>query len=113
MFRSAALLLCSLWLAPAAFAQGAKLQCNGPAGGHTGAQQVCRALSPLVATKSFDVQLELTKDEPSILAGRLIWTIGGARSRGPVVEVTASDRPLDARAARRLAQGLVATTDLP
>lgn len=113
MSRYAALILCSLLAAASAKAQGMKLDCNGPAGGHTGAQQVCRALSPLLAQKAYDLQLDLTKDEPSILAGRLIWTIGGTRTRGPVVEVTSSDRPLDARAARRLAQGLVATTDLP
>lgn len=113
MSRYATLALCGFLFASSATAQGLKLECNGPNGGHTGADRVCAALTPLLAQKSLDMQLELTKDEPSILAGRLVWTTSGKRTRGPVVEVTSSDRPLDARAARRLARGLVATTDLP
>lgn len=90
-------------------ASAAGLGCTGPAGGHLGAQTVCAALAPLLGAKAEGVRLELSRDEPNILSGRLIWGNG----QGPSVEVTSSDRPLDGRAAARLARGLLQVSDLP
>lgn len=90
-------------------AQAGDLACSGPATGHLGTETVCTALRPLLAGTTASVRLELTRDEPHRLAGRLSWQAGN----GPVVEVTSSDRPLDRRAAQRLATGLIAASDLP
>ena len=55
------------------------------------------------------IRFEMLRDDPQMLAGRLHWQ----GQTGPVVEVTANDRPLDARAARRLAEGLLRMSRLP
>lgn len=94
-------------------AAGAGVTCNGPGGGHLGAGPTCDRLNALLAGRDVTATLELTRDEPHLLAGRLTWQAGGQRRTGPVVEVTAQDRPLDARAAERLARGLLAVSDLP
>lgn len=102
-------------LTPVAAPLGAEpqLECRGPQGGHTGAAKVCAALKPLLGARAGQVQLDLTRDEPMALAGRLSWSVGGQKGRGPVVDVTTSDRPLDGRAPERLARGLIAVSDLP
>lgn len=89
------------------------LDCRGPAAGHLGATAVCAQLSRQLGGRDLRLTLELTRDEPMALAGRLGWQAGGRAVTGPVVEVTAQDRPLDARAAERLARGLLAVSDLP
>lgn len=102
----------ALSLSFAAMAQ-ADVACKGPAGGHLGATPTCDRLTTLLSGRDLMVTLELLRDEPKLLAGRLIWQAGGQRRTGPVVEVTARDQPLDARAADRLARGLLAVSDLP
>ena len=99
-------------LAPPAAAQP-QLTCRGPSGGHTGAERVCAALRPMLGGTIESATVELTRDEPMALAGRLLWVQRGKQSRGPVVDVTTSDRPLDGRAPERLARGLIAVSDLP
>ncbi len=89
------------------------LDCAGPAGGHLGAAAVCSRLAAQLAGRDLTLRLELTRDEPQALAGRLHWQAGGRQVSGPVVDVTAQDRPLDSRAAERLVRGLLAVSDLP
>lgn len=107
-----AVLLGLVLLAPAAGADPV-LDCNGPAGGHLGAATVCAQLAARLAGRDVILRLELTRDEPLALAGRLVWLAGGRQVSGPLVDVTAQDRPLDARAADRLVRGLLAVSDLP
>ncbi|WP_028029387.1 hypothetical protein [Gemmobacter nectariphilus] len=90
-----------------------RITCRGPGGGHLGTGPACSSLTALLAGHNVTVTLELTRDEPQALAGRLVWQTGGRTVSGPVVEVTASERPLDARAGERLALGLVQVSDLP
>lgn len=78
-------------------------------GGHLAAGAICAAVDAALGARAQGVRLEIQRNEPQILTARLTWVQGA----GPVVEVSANDRPLDARAANRLAQGLVAVTDLP
>lgn len=91
----------------------ADVACKGVSGGHMGAAPTCDRLMTLLSGRDLAVTLELTRDEPKLLAGRLVWQAGGQSRSGPVVEVTARDTPLDARAADRLARGLLAVSDLP
>ena len=113
MFLRAASLFLLILSLPLPLAAEPVLRCNGPSGGHTGAEKVCTALRPMLGGKSGEVTVELTRDEPTALAARLNWSIAGKSGRGPVVDVTTSDRPLDRRAAERLARGLIAVSDLP
>jgi hypothetical protein len=119
MPRSSVLAAACLALHLAAAPAGAQgLECGGAAGGHLGADAACAALADLLAPKlaagGLRVRLEITHDAPDLLAGRLLWQkTGGASGQGPVVEVSAGDRPLTPRAGRRLAEGLVAVSGLP
>lgn len=110
MLRALALVL---MLATPALAAGPEVFCSGAQGGPTGAAAVCARLASLLAGRDIGVVVEITRDEPQTLAGRLTWTAGGTTRTGPVVEVTATDRPLDAKAADRLARGLLAASALP
>lgn len=110
MFR---LILCLALLAGPALAADPRITCRGLGGGHLGTGPVCASLGALLAGRDITVALELTRDEPQALAGRLVWQAGGRSVAGPVVEVTAAERPLDARAGARLARGLVQVSDLP
>lgn len=105
--------LAGLVAAAAPRAARADVACTGPAGGHLGAAPACDRLAALLAGRGVSVTLELTRDEPQLLAGRLVWQAGGQRRAGPVVEVTARDRPLTAAAGDRLVRGLLAVSDLP
>lgn len=98
---------------PLSLAAEPELRCKGPNGGHTGADRVCAVLRPMLGGREGQVTVELTRDEPMALAARLSWSMGGKSGRGPVVDVTTSDRPLDRRAPERLARGLIAVSDLP
>ena len=84
------------------------VSCPG-GGGHIAPQALCAAVSSALGARAAGVTLDVLRNEPQILTARLTW----AQGAGPVVEVSTNDRPLDARAANRLAQGLVAVTDLP
>lgn len=110
MFR---LFLCLSLIAGPVLAADPHITCRGPGGGHLGTGPVCASLSAILAGRDITVALELTRDEPQMLAGRLVWQAGGRSIAGPVVEVTAAERPLDARAGARLARGLVQVSDLP
>lgn len=111
MRHALAILLLLALAAPVAAQQG--LSCRGAPGGHLGTAAVCDRLSALLGARGAGVTLELTRDEPQVLAGRLVWQAGGRQVTGPLVDVTARDRALDARAADRLARGLLAVSDLP
>lgn len=111
--RSLFLIPLLVGLMPAPLAAQPQVSCSGPAGGHFGAAAVCQRLSTQLAGRGGAIQLELTRDEAQMLAGRLIWQSGGRAVSGPLVDVTAQDRPLDARALDRLVQGLLAVSDLP
>jgi len=88
-------------------------RCTGAGGGHLGAAGVCSTAAPVLSGRAEALVLEILRDEAQVLAGRLVWRSGGQDRRGPVVEVTATDRALDPRAGARLARGLLAVTDLP
>lgn len=113
LFLSLPLALSLLMPLAAPLAAGPELECKGPSGGHTGAARVCASLRPMLGVMTGRVTVELTRDEPMALAGRLSWSVAGQSGRGPVVDVTTSDRPLDGRASERLARGLIAVSDLP
>lgn len=89
------------------------LRCAGVSGGHLGQATVCESAAAVLSGRASGLVLELVRDDATILAGRLVWRTDRSERRGPVVEVTAADRPLDARAGARLARGLLAVTDLP
>lgn len=106
--RIALLPLFLLTFLPAAtLAQG--MGCTGTSGGHLGRDAICAGVSARLGTPSQPLQLEVLRDEPKALSARLSWQ----GQRGPRVDVTSAERPLDARAIRRLAEGLLRTTDLP
>ncbi len=90
-----------------------QVACKGISGGHLGPSAACGRLTALLGGKDLSVTLELTRDEPQALAGRLVWQAGGQPVAGPVVEVTAAERALDARDSARLAEGLMRVSDLP
>ncbi|MFA7432950.1 MAG: hypothetical protein WCZ72_04465 [Gemmobacter sp.] len=107
-FRLPLALVLMAGLAGGAQAQMA-LSCEG-GGGHLGAAVVCDPLRQLLAGRAGPpVRLVVTRDEAQVLAAHLVWQ----GRNGPTVEVTAADRPLDARAGARLARGLVAVSNLP
>lgn len=110
MFRT---ILSLALLAALPAAADPRVTCRGPGAGHLGTGPACASLTALLAGRDVAVTLELTRDEPQALAGRLVWQAGGRSVSGPVVEVTAAERPLDAKAAERLARGLVQVSDLP
>ncbi|MDO9525718.1 MAG: hypothetical protein Q7J57_09310 [Gemmobacter sp.] len=96
------------------------LTCAGTASGHLGSDPVCGPLRALLDRRYASgtgpvVRLELVQDDTRRLAGRLVWqaAAGSAATTGPVVEVSARDHPLDARAGVRLANGLVRVSGLP
>ncbi|GGE21621.1 hypothetical protein GCM10011345_29290 [Gemmobacter megaterium] len=111
MCRLALVLLSMLAAVPAV--ADPRITCRGPEGGHLGAGPACSSLTGLLAGRNVVVTLQLTRDEPQALAGRLIWQTTGGMVSGPIVEVTSADRPLDRRAGERLARGLVQVSDLP
>jgi len=122
--RTAPFCLSALICAPAPYAQAGgpsvSLICAGEADGHLGPGPVCTPLRALLdrryaAGGGPEVRLDLVRDDPMHLSGRLIWqaTPGQAAIVGPLVEVSSHDRPLDAHAGTRLAQGLVRISDLP
>lgn len=115
MFRLMLSLVLLVGVLPADPARAAdpRITCRGPVAGHLGSDPVCASLAALLAGRDITLALELTRDEPLVLAGRLVWQVGGRSVAGPLVEVTASERPLDARAGARLARGLVQVSDLP
>jgi len=102
-----------LVLSGPALAADPQLACTGKGAGHLGAGPVCARLALLLAGQDLRVNVEITRDEPQILAARMTLSRGQSTNSGPVVEVTATDRPLDARAADRLARGLLAATPMP
>lgn len=91
----------------ATLAQG--LGCTGTSGGHLGREAICAGVSARLGSTGQPLQLEVLRDEPKALSARLTWP----GQRGPRVDVTSAERPLDARAIRRLADGLLRSTDLP
>ncbi|MDR5652378.1 hypothetical protein [Ruixingdingia sedimenti] len=116
--RLALATLCAL-LPGAAAAQtdAVALACGGAGGGHVGVGPVCAALERQLAARygavrqgaALTIRFEMLRDDAQMLSGRLHWQ----GRTGPVVEVTANDRPLDARAAGRLAEGLMRMSSLP
>lgn len=110
MIRALAL---GLLLSGPALAADPQLSCAGKSGGHLGPDPVCARLTALLAGQDIAARVEITRDEPLILAARMTLSRGPHAMQGPVVQVTSTDRPLDARAADRLARGLLAATPMP
>lgn len=88
----------------------AQMRCAALPGGHLG-QAVCDQAARLLGTRA--VVLEVMRDEPLMLVGRLGWQSGARFIHGPEVAVSATVLPLTAGAAARLAEGLLRVSDLP
>jgi hypothetical protein len=102
-----ALFLSLSLLATPALAQG--VVCP-TAAGHIAPQTICTALLGALGGRTAPgLRLEILANDPQKLAARLVW----ATAAGPVIEVFATSTALDDRAAGRLAQGLVKSTDIP
>ena len=94
-----------------AHAQG--VECDTGQPGHLDLMPLCRAIEDRITSPPPGLRIEVHGNSLHALAARLTWALPPGRAAGPMIEISATERPLGLADIARLIEGILALTRLP